>query len=241
VGLYYYKARFYSPYLGRFLQTDPIGTADNMNMYAYTNSDPLNGVDSTGLSCTSAGNSTTCYIPGSDMWFTVPRPKDWPALIDSSVNFRDHIYDVRTTPRSGTASDVGAINNVLARNPTPRYGNNPATAQGTPNNAQPYTNLTSDPVLSYRLPVQGGAKGAEIIVNVTQPGHALYPGYVARYVYSDPSGNVVLRTVGEGASLLQTFGAQSTGEQVWRQQSEAIVNKGITYGGSSQGKPNCPQ
>jgi RHS repeat-associated protein len=26
-GLYYYRARYYNPYLGRFLQTDPVGYA----------------------------------------------------------------------------------------------------------------------------------------------------------------------------------------------------------------------
>jgi RHS repeat-associated protein len=48
-GLYYYRARTYSPTWGRFLRPDPIGYAAGSNLYAYANNDPLNRTDPLGL------------------------------------------------------------------------------------------------------------------------------------------------------------------------------------------------
>jgi len=56
-GLYHTGARYYDPRLGRFLQPDPIGQAGGVNLYAYVNNDPLNGVDPLGLWTLQVGGS----------------------------------------------------------------------------------------------------------------------------------------------------------------------------------------
>lgn len=48
LGLYHYKARVYDPVLGRFLQTDPVGYDDDLGLYSYVGSDPVNATDPTG-------------------------------------------------------------------------------------------------------------------------------------------------------------------------------------------------
>ncbi len=45
-GLYFHRARYYSPTLQRFISEDPIGIAGGINQYAYVNNDPVNLVGS---------------------------------------------------------------------------------------------------------------------------------------------------------------------------------------------------
>jgi len=57
IGLYYNRARYYNPYTGRFLQTDPAG--DGMNLYAYCGNNPVGRVDPSGLYWTFLDS---CYV-----------------------------------------------------------------------------------------------------------------------------------------------------------------------------------
>lgn len=49
-GLYYYGARYYAPWLGRWMKPDPAGTIDGLNLYAFVGGNPITQRDPKGLS-----------------------------------------------------------------------------------------------------------------------------------------------------------------------------------------------
>jgi RHS repeat-associated protein len=53
-GLYYFRARWYDPVVGRWLSKDPIGISGGLNQYVFCGNNGLNFVDPDGLLVTIA-------------------------------------------------------------------------------------------------------------------------------------------------------------------------------------------
>jgi RHS repeat-associated protein len=89
VPLWHYKARVYDPATGRFLQTDPIGYEDSLNLYQYVGNDPFNLTDPTGQAVTVLG-------------FT-------PFFGDYEIGGNDTSSQVRPTRRQRSARGTGSL------------------------------------------------------------------------------------------------------------------------------------
>ncbi len=61
-GLYYHQARYYAAWLGRWTACDPIGIADDMNLYCYVRDNPLTFIDPKGTYHESVHYYTTFFI-----------------------------------------------------------------------------------------------------------------------------------------------------------------------------------
>lgn len=73
-----------SPTYGRFLQADPLGYADDPNLYAYTHDDPVNGTDPLGLSgCDGSGQG----VPASGCGDIVITPHENAPIEDFIFGF----------------------------------------------------------------------------------------------------------------------------------------------------------
>jgi RHS repeat-associated protein len=100
-GLYNYKARFYSPYLGRFLQADPIGYGDGLNRYGYVGNDPINFIDPSGLSTSTSGQRCQMgdlWCDGNPWWTPWQQPR-W-----EGVPYRLPVGPPAALPDQGTVS-----------------------------------------------------------------------------------------------------------------------------------------
>lgn len=149
--------------------------------------------------------------------FQFPRPADWPDRMDLSDPFY-HEYSQRYETKGSPA----CIAKYIRNHPTPGSSNAPATPGGQLNDAQPpmLKLFGSSPVMSYVRPFEGG----EVIVNVTEPGHPLHPGYVARWTSGRQSPK--MHVYGEGTSVLQSTYNPMSGaiNSIWKGQATNASN-----------------
>ncbi len=90
-NLYYYAARYYDPYIGRFTQRDPAG--NGFNWYAYTANNPLKFVDPTGLAQRST-NETEYQIIRDAAIFTFRSSNAMRILDFVTIKFTDNPDDL---------------------------------------------------------------------------------------------------------------------------------------------------
>jgi RHS repeat-associated protein len=110
MGMWYYKARIYSPTLGRFLQTDPIGYEGGINLYGYVSGDPVNATDTKGLEPDDWEDTTRFMDPYERrMYCDLPYPDERCAAIDPLAEIDGRIYHM---------NDAGwdsAVQKILAK------------------------------------------------------------------------------------------------------------------------------
>lgn len=65
-GIYFLRARYYDPLIGRFLSEDPIEFSGGLNFYAYTKNNPINFSDPYGLLVTGTFDPDTGKVTVTD-------------------------------------------------------------------------------------------------------------------------------------------------------------------------------
>ena len=115
VGMYFYRARYMDPRLGRFISQDPLAfSAGDINIYAYVLNAPINYVDPYGLDVTVTlyegahgfghtgigvnTSSTEGFYPRDGGGFRVIAGMDVPGIIKSDTAAQIDTITIHTTP-----------------------------------------------------------------------------------------------------------------------------------------------
>ncbi len=122
-GLYYYRARYYNPQIGRFLQTDPLGYGPGMNLYRYCSNNPMLLLDPLGCDPTDnkPGIISLCAITEGTFYnswgmrITPNSSYKW----QTGMNFLDNL--VSATAKYGEITTLNIFSHGWLVNSDPGY------------------------------------------------------------------------------------------------------------------------
>jgi len=235
-NLSYMQGRYYDPASGQFLSVDPkkpkAGDPFSVSRYAYVHDNPINNIDPDGRDCQSTATTTTCFTAVYRVSFA--RQPGFRDFTSQSPNY--HFYSVPVQTPSESKQE---LQKFLVRFPTPGFPD-PATPQGTPNDATPIVGgispISFSPVMSFATINQ--KDGQPVVVNVTEPGHKLASGIVVREASQSSDGSTSIQTWGEGTAPLQAPESE-TGKLINNVWNEEGPPKPITSDGCGAGMMNA--
>jgi RHS repeat-associated protein len=199
-GLLYMRARYYNPYICRFINADPSGFAGGLNFYAYVNGDPISLTDPFGLGAIGEPNAFSWMggvnsVPGN---VPNPNPMTYPFNITGTAAYPDsQVMDLSSMPTPTSAPNAPAA--FLSE--APNYLQNQDLTLGS--NIDPGSPLGSGmanlnaSLLTSALPLPGSSSGGLVGISESEA------SALARQIYG-------IQVNGQDAvSLVEAFGSRA--------------------------------